>query len=89
VRIVRRFIELAADGCRGFVRLNGCAVRCLAHFPGRGVCVVMPLRVRLTRSTGTRKQDTYNHQWGEKTAFHTNWMNSALKGDEDADEISK
>jgi hypothetical protein len=88
VRIVRRFIELAADGCGGFVRLTGCTVRCLAHFAGRGVCVVMPLGVRLTRSTGTRKQETYNHQRGEKTAFHINWMNSAPKRYEDADEAN-
>jgi hypothetical protein len=79
MRIVGRFIELAADGCGGFVRLNGCAVRCLAHFAGRGVCVAMPLRVRLTRSTGTREQETYNHQRGEKTACHNNWMNSSRK----------
>ena len=77
--IVGRFIELAADGSGGFVRLNGYAVRCLAHFAGRGVCVVMPLCVRLTRPTGTREQDTYNHQRGEKTAFHNHWMNSAYK----------
>jgi hypothetical protein len=77
VRFVRRFIELAADGCRGFVRLNGSAMRCLAHFASRGVCVMTPLRVRLTRSTGTRNQETCNHQRGEKTAFHMNWMNSA------------
>jgi hypothetical protein len=79
VSIVRRLIELAADGRGGFVRLNGCAVRCLAHFAGRGVRVLMPLRVRLTRSTGTRKEQTYNHQRGEKTAFHSDWMNSAPK----------
>jgi hypothetical protein len=79
MRIVGRFIELAADGCGGFVRLNGCAVRYLAHFAGRGVCVVMLPRLRLTRSTGTREQETCNHQRGEKTAFHGDWMNSARK----------
>ena len=73
---MRSFIKLAADRCGGFVRLNGCAVRCLAHFAGRGICVVMPLRLGLTRSTGTGKQETYNHQWREKTALHVNWMNS-------------